>query len=286
MTDNTLLPLSIRDVAPTADAQRLTGVRPDGLPDGVHTGGAWLVGDEVWKPLDGRPYLNCDGHIPTLEAVCLELMADRPGFPRNWRIETKNGRTFLVRPWVATIPAEVPYALLTTENLLYIESAVRALNAAGWQINDELSLGIDPESYKPFILDLSNAGYIGPGDRGCYSADEEWRVLKFFETAGAELLVKLRNNARHCITTVEWLLEHPNLKHVYGSFNRPMDGFWAAIPVARAFIQNLYPNWTEGQPHTWIVTEEPLPQSVIERYELRWGWSPIHTKPVEVSNER
>jgi hypothetical protein len=65
----TTLPLSIRDVAPGPDFTRLTGTRPDGLPDGVHTGGAWLSPDgrEVWKPLDARPYANADGHIPASE---------------------------------------------------------------------------------------------------------------------------------------------------------------------------------------------------------------------------
>ena len=97
MTNYKEYPLSIRDVSPSPGAVRLTGTRQDGLPDGMHTGGAWLCGEEVWKSLDGRPYANAECHYSTLEADVLEEMADKPLFPRNWRIEEANGRRFLVR---------------------------------------------------------------------------------------------------------------------------------------------------------------------------------------------
>lgn len=273
-----LLPLSIRDVSPSPDAIRLTGTRPDGLPDGVHTGGAWLVGDLVFKPLDGRPYANCEGHYPTQEAECLEAMAGKPGFPRNWHIEEINGRCFLVRPKCMTIPGDIPYSHLNMKRLLQVEQMVRGLNRAGWEMNDPISLAIAPHDYDPFILDLSAVNYLGPGDKGCYSADEEWRVIRFFEECKAELLVKLRQNAQHAISSIKWQLEdnHRNLHHVYGSFNRPMSDMWATIPGEHAYIHNPDPNWTESIPHTWVVTAQPLPDEVIERYELRWGWSPIH----------
>lgn len=274
--EETLLPLSIRDVSPSPDAIRLTGTRPDGLPDGVHTGGAWLVGDLVYKPLDGRPYANCPGHVPTQEVECLEAMAGQPGFPRNWHVEEINGRRFLVRPKCLTIPDDIPYSHLNTNRLLQVEQMVRGLNKAGWELNDPISLAIAPHDYDPFILDLSAAFYRGPGDKGCYSADDEWRVLKFFEDCKADLLIKLRNNARHAVNEYEWLIEYPDYRHVYGSFNRPMSDWWATIETEHAYIQNPDPNWTDAVPHTWVVTKTPLPQDVIDKYELRWGWSPIH----------
>lgn len=84
MTEATPLPLSIRDVGPHPDAVRLTGMRSDGLPDGVHTGGAWLWGQHgIFKPLDGRPYANAKNHYPTDELTVLELMAGQPLFPRS-----------------------------------------------------------------------------------------------------------------------------------------------------------------------------------------------------------
>lgn len=281
MNETDLLPLSIRDVSPSPEAVRITGTRPDGLPDGVHTGGAWLVGDEVWKPLDGRPYANCDGHVPTQEAECLEAMAGKLGFPRNWRVETRNNRKFLVRPKCLTIPGDIPYSHLNMNRLLQVEQMVRGLNRAGWELNDTITLAIAPHDYDPFILDLSAAWYRGPGDKGCYSADDEWRVLKFFEECKADLLVKLRQNAKYAISGIDWLIEHPNLQHVYASFNRPMSDMWATIPGEHAYIHNSNQNWTESIPHTWTVTSELLPQDVIDRYELRWGWSPIHEKQVD-----
>jgi hypothetical protein len=277
MSDNAL-PLSIRDVPPHPDAVRLTGKRPDGLPDGVHTGGAWLWNDEVYKPLDGRPYANCEYHYPTHEAECLEDMAGQPGFPRNWRIEEVNGRRFLVRPKCMTVPLDIDYRSLNKEHLLYIENAVRLLNRAGWEINDPISLAVDPDHYKPFILDLSAAQKLP--NVGCCVADDSNRIERLFEDCGADLLVKLRRNARKIVATCKWLIEHPRHRHVYGSFSRPIDGLWASIPHNPQFVhaEPGAANWTECIPHTWVVTVEPLDDNTINHYELRWGWSPVHNK--------
>jgi len=272
------LPLSIRDVSPHPDAVRLTGTRPDGLPDGVHTGGAWLWNNEVYKPLDGRPFANAECHYPTQEAECLEELAGKPGFPRNWRVEEINGRRFLVRNKCLTIPGDIDYDHLNLDNLLYIENAVREMNRAGWEINDPLTLAVDPEGrhYKPFLLDLSAAQKLP--NKGCMTADDTWRIDEFFEACGADLLLKLRHQARHVIGTCAWQMEHRHHKHVYGSFNRPIDGLWATIPHEPIFVHTPIgsANWTEAVPHTWVVTTAPLDDEVIKRYELRWGWSPVH----------
>jgi hypothetical protein len=271
----TKYPLSIRDVPPGPGAVRLTGTRPDGLPDGVHTGGAWLWQGEVWKPTDGRPYANCEHHYPTREVECLEEMAGQPGFPRNWRVEELNGRRFLVRPRCDVVGTDIDPESLTTDNLLFVEAAVRGLNRVGWEVNDPITLAVDPD-YQPFILDLSAANKLP--NKGCMMADDTAKVLKFFTWCRADLLVKLREHARHVTASCEWLIEHPRHRHVYASFNRPIDSFWASIPGGPVYVHTPpgAANWTEAIPHTWVATTAPLEDDVIKRYELRWGWSPVH----------
>ena len=196
------LPLAIRDVAPGPGFTRLTGVRPDGLPDGVHTGGAWLSpdGKEVWKPLDGRPYANSTVHIPTKEAQCLEAMAGEPAFPRNWRVEeagavTVDGdgvtytRWWLVRDkaWVAHPRKSVHGpARLHLEDVLTVERGLRRLNECGWEINDALQVAFDLQG-RVFIVDLSVAWPYARPD------DEEW-FLRWAEAMGFQRLVDLRRN--------------------------------------------------------------------------------------------
>ena len=262
-------PLSIRDIAPTPDAERLTGTRPDGLPDGFHTGGAWKVGDEVWKPLDCRPYANADCHVSTREDEVLEAMVGQPLFPRNWRVEEANGRRFLVRKFAHIVD---DFSQLSYEQVLEVERGVRALNAAGWEIGDAISLAFDLDSYELFIVDLSNAQKMT--GTGAFAADEDWRVRKVFELAGFGALSKLRQHAFHVITGIDFLDDkREGFVHVYASFNRPL-GMWAKIPDS-VFVHTDKANWSEQIPHTWVVTKEPLADDVCSRYELKHGWSPI-----------
>ena len=175
-----LLPLSIRDVSPGDGATRYTGTRPDGLSDGVHTGGVWLYEGAIWKPLDGRPWMNCDYHIPTQEAEFLEIFADRPFFPRNCRVEERNGRRFLVRP-VAKIcdPKDID-----DTTLLALVDAVREVNEAEWEIGDLLQLG--NIGGRLFVVDLSTV-HIQRG--ACaYAADDTPYLQRFFTLAGREAL--------------------------------------------------------------------------------------------------
>jgi len=274
MTIDNSLPLSIRDVGPSPDAIRLTGVRPDGLPDGTHTGGAWLLDGMVFKPLDGRPYANCENHYPTREAECLEQMAGIPLFPRNWHIEEQNGRRFLVRKQAYTIPEQIDYKALKHEQVLMIEQGVRGLNRAKWEINDFISLAIDPDSYEIFLLDLSAAQAMN--GTGCYRADDEWRVHEFFKLCGEERLIDFRQNASRVLHKECWNMYHPGYHHVYASFSRPISGLWARIPGAPEYVHESFGDWNNSTPWTWIITKEPLSQEILDRYELEWGWSPIH----------
>ena len=71
--------LEFHSVAPgTGFTQRLVG---------EHTGGPFVSpdGEELWKPLDCLPYPNSAHRVATREDEILGLLADAPGFPRNWR---------------------------------------------------------------------------------------------------------------------------------------------------------------------------------------------------------
>ena len=128
--NTTTYPLALRDMPPTDDGWlRLTGIRPDGLPDGFHTGGAWhhQATGEVWKPLDARPGPDCSFHEPTREAEALALVAGAPGFPLNWRVaETTHAvdNVSYVRRWLvrrhAVVITQRNQALLTLGHVLDI----------------------------------------------------------------------------------------------------------------------------------------------------------------------
>jgi hypothetical protein len=265
------LPLSIRDKAPHPLAFRLTGVTANGLPSGFHTGGAWLWDGEVYKPLDGRPYANCEHHYPTQEDTCLLSLQDQPLFPMNWRIEEANGRRFLVRKKAMLIPEVIGYDHFTWKKLLYIEAAIRNMNRLGWEVGDHLALAYD-EASRLFIYDLSCA-HPQTGV-GCYQADDDWRLRAYFANFPLGLRLNLlRENARHILN--EQILEPaPRWRHAYASFNRPIDRLWATLPEACKLVQQQA-SWESWQPHTWLICKEPLDQDTIDRYELTWGWSPI-----------
>jgi hypothetical protein len=277
------LPVSIRDVPPGKGAQRLTGETSSGLPSGVHSGGAWLWQGEVWKPLDGRPYMNCRFHYPTQEAECLAAMAGRPLFPRNWRVESRNGREWIVRKPAYLIPEDVPYADLDKEQILEVEKGVRELNRNHWEVGDHLALALDPDTYQLFIYDLSTTTHR-PDGRGAYQADETDRIRKFFEACGADRLLDLRSNARKVtqlsLESDDWeqRLERrrQGYEHVYASFSRPIDAMWASFPGDPIYEHTEGANRNRSMPHTWVITKEPLSDEIMRRYELTWGWSLIH----------
>jgi hypothetical protein len=278
MNQVTEYPLSIRDVAPCEGAERLTGTRPDGLPDGVHTGGAWLVGGLVYKPLDGRPYMNAECHIATQEAECLEAMAGRDLFPRNWWIEERNGRRFLVRRKAYILePGD-----MDKDMLLRVERAVRGMNAAGWEMGDAISIGLDPKTYEYFIVDLSSAHRMT--GKGAWAANDWTHIRRLFEAAGADWLLLFRQNARNVTHSAEWTLEHYGYEHVYASFPRPISLMWASLGDV-LLVHTERANWGKAIPHTWVVSREPLDEDMLRRYELTWGWSPFDGMQVAGAGE-
>jgi len=275
----TALPLSIRDVAPGPGFSRLTGTRLDGLPDGIHTGGAWLSSDgrEVWKPMDCRPFANAECHVPTEEYAALEMMAGQPAFPRNWRVEERNGRRFLVRARALLVPGdEISPSALQIEDLETVEAGLRALNSRYWALGDVVSVAFDVEC-GPFILDLSNVHRELPP----MPADDEWRFLDWLKRLGFDRLARLREDACHAchaVHTIEVQLGRntdgwpgPEWTHVYASLSRPISGMWATINDA----YYVAADYGATGVWTWVVTPRPLDPSILKRYELVWGWAPI-----------
>lgn len=272
---STQFPLSIRDVSPHANAVRLTGKTVTGLPSGFHTGGAWLWEKEVWKPLDGRPWANCDHHVPTNEDEILQELTSQgaPLFPKNWYIEERNGRRFVVRPNSLIFPDDVhPDDLLAwhfdhgVSPLDYIESAIRYVNRRGWYIGEDISLAIDPDA-NWFLYDLSNARRTnGQLDDEC-----AWdRFVDFVHPARGEL----KRRAREVQDDV-MLRSEPVFfaSHIYGSFSRPL-GNWASFGEYGKdylFAHENSPSWSKGVPHTWLLISggKPLAAEVVKKFELQ-----------------
>jgi hypothetical protein len=247
----------------------------NGLPDGVHTGGCWSDGVEVWKPLDGG---NAhDGpHYPTQEAECLEEMTGEPGFPRNWRVEEVNGRRWLVRKKAYTYDEpDVPVRQIA--NVAgFVESAVRALNAKGWELGDSISIAYDLDLGVNFILDLSCAR---PTYRKADAWDDEWRLERWWEENGYDNLLRFRQAARHVVTSLE---NHDRYeiprgwRWVYASRHRPLSLTWARKLRGRAvLVPHRYD--TQTRVHTWAVAEGELDEETVYDYELVLGWWPWDT---------
>jgi len=277
------LPLSIRDTKPHPDAVRLTGTHANGIPDGVHTGGAWLHDGWVYKPLDGRPYANAEFHMATLEAECLDECKDIPLFPSNWRVEEIRGRKFLIRRKAYILNRDKEWEKVDRELALQVEWSIREANRRRWEISDYITIGFDKTLYrknKPpyFIVDLSTAHKV----EGNWHADDYHYIKNFFNSHGFERLSLLRQNAAEASTTARMkaLIDSDDRytkdhRHVYASFNRPIDALWASIDKA-VYVHTDNPNWSTMTPHTWVITPYELSQETLDRYELTWGWSPVY----------
>lgn len=265
----TTLPLSLSDVAPGPGFSRISPARNwRGLVEGVYTGGPWLSPDgEYWKPLDALPYVNAPHRIETSEADCLDDMAFHPLFPKNWRVETANGRRWLVRPEAWMVDDRSVRDLDRSQALL-IEDGVRALNRRGWGIGDHISLAFDSDD-RLFLLDLSNASQFDP------AVDDTRCVLAFWQWAGFTDLACLREAGRS-VAGDPLLLDYYGFpathKHIYASRSRPISGTWATIPDA-CYLGN--DPWLSEAVYTWVLVPAALEDGILERYELTWAWSPI-----------
>jgi hypothetical protein len=268
------LPLSLGDVTPGEDFVRMALAPLEGL----HTGGPFFCPEtrEVWKPLDCLPFPNAEYRRLTREAEVLELMAGRPGFPRNWRVERANGRRFLVRKLAQVISETFESASLTPEQITVVEQAIRVLNSLYWEVGETvLKVAIDPDTAEPFILDLSNAGVRRDALEKSYADDlflfEQWA----WQFSARKALVSLRRSARKVVHSARWSLTPHGLTHrwVYGSHTSPMDDKWPGTSIPNAIYVPADVHATSM--YAWVVVPAPLSEDVVARYQLRWGWAPI-----------
>lgn len=159
------------------------------------------------------------------------------------------------------------YDDLDKETVLGVEQAVRLANAKGWEIGDDITLGVDPAG-KWFISDLSNAHQVGN------LANEWWRIERFFELAGADWLLSFRKKSRDVLQTIrESMLADGDTmfpRYVYASFNRPISRMWAILPDD-AILVDAKADWSKAVPHTFVLTREPI-LDIARKYELKLGW--------------
>lgn len=253
--------LSIRAVKPHDDAERI-GSQDNG--NGTHTGGAWLYNDEVYKPLDGRPFMNATCHVPTFEVEMLEELSGQSMFPQNWRIEVLNHRRWLVRQRAIILPTDFPYSeLLNDSDLVMIENAVRSANRAGWQIGDELQIGYDSKHFCYFFYDLSAASKST-------NADDSQHFRNFRRDANYTWFNKLQANTSYAFS--EAMLLHKITPHyIYASMSRPLSS-WFRPDIDRDMFVVLQghcrANMQDAMPHSWVCSEIPISQTQVKAYEL------------------
>lgn len=264
---------------------KLTGTRADGLPDGVHTGGAFLHvdTDTVWKSLIARPYPNAEVLIETHETDILATFAGQPFFPSNWRTEIVNGRPWMVRRVATIVGQEFAFRDMERSVMYDLEQAVRKVNRAGWEINDVISLGYDHHYNNLFIVDLSSAAQVQP----IHFCDDTERVHQFMRWCKFETIPELRHKAskKYHDTLMEtiaskWDQEIKKIRkavHVYASFNRPVSTLWATLPTGTMLAHEKYGNYETQTPWTWIFTPVELTKEIYD-YELTWAYSPLHSK--------
>lgn len=195
----TEFPIAFYGHRPHPLAVHIGGTRLDGVPDGIHTGGAWLMpSGEVWKPLFARPHPTARALYATHELQALQALAEAgvPLFPANWREERieVDGYTlpYLVRPKCRVYGSTAPIGDITTADLLRVEQAVLHANRLEWEIGDAISLALDPDQGL-FILDLSCAQRMT--GVGAFAADDRWRVERLFRDLGRDDLTELRRLA-------------------------------------------------------------------------------------------
>jgi len=296
MTDYTTYPLSHGNRDPGGGFVKMEmGRNLEGTPEGFHTGGPWLSPnkEEVWKPLDARPHRGADCRMSTDEAVCLEEMAGTPGFPRNWRIETRNERRWLVRGFSWLWPQKTELGRANQNDVVrLVENAVYDLNAHGWEAfgSDVPQAALDPDG-NWFLLDLS-AAHKPSKWQSDWHGDRE-RVIKWLGLVGYDHLANLRRRGRNVVHNISlsaiiprddeepyrandvfYDVEHDDRKtfvYVYASLNRPMSSVWARMDGVRYLMADISKS---PRVHTWAVANRELSADEISRFELTPAYSP------------
>jgi len=282
MSDSNATPiqfdLSIRDITPGDGAQLIhNGNNPiNGLSEGAHTGGAYLFNGLVYKPLDCRPFPNCECCYSTAEAVCLEANADLPFFPHNWHVEERNGRHWLVRQPARIMGAAFALDTISESTCLEMERAVQSLNARGWGVCDDIVLGVDADG-QWFIVDLSNAHLFGNPN----AADDSEEVLRFLGKVRPDL-ARLRRDGRYIVQTLftAWAeskkLDQTGADDLYQEYRQALGKPWVYVSFGKRINEkpghcpdDVYllhepaPEPGESAPHTWVLCEHELPGDIV-----------------------
>jgi len=266
------------------------GNRPDGLKDGVHTGGVWISpdGSEVWKPLDCRPHPGATERYPTQEAECLAEMVGKPGFPDNWRVVEQNGRRWLVRARCYLWPQDREWLIDPPYEL--VENAIFVLNEAGWEYNDLPQLAYDPSVGEWFLMDCSAAWKPEKWQKN-WHGDRD-RVNRWYELMGQEWTADLRRRGYHVYHAVQLPAfqdvskepydvedalyplgedERRQYVYVYASCNRPISYLWARIDGVKYLRADTNKS---GHVWTWVVADHLLDAETIHKYELSFAYRP------------
>lgn len=287
-----IYPLELGDISPGTDFTRMEpGKRADGLPDGLHTGGTWLSPDnEVWKPLDAKPYPNAERRRETDEARCLSEMTGAPGHPDNWRVEECNGRQWLVRPFCYLWPQNRDKLIKPKLHVfLMVEQAIFEMNARGWEYSDLPQLAYDPNRHEWFLLDHSAAFKPETWQHNYYGDREQ--VLRWFDLMGLEHIAELRRRGHH----VHHAIQLPDFNDPAQEPYNVLDAFYPAGEDRRRqhvylYISALRPlgSWCKingskflrgdlsktPHVHTWVASAHLLDQEVLDSYELTFAYRP------------
>lgn len=272
-------PLALRDVSPGPGFERL----PIPAGEGLHTGGPWFdpaAPDLIWKPLDARPFVNADVLVPTREAEILGLLAGKPGFPRNWTTAVINGRSWIIRRRAEVLGPDTPP---TRAEALAIEQGVRALNAAGWCLNDYVTAARDPETGQAFLLDLSAAA-----PQLVAHFRDDWRAwCRWVRAVNLGDLAELRE-AAYRVADAVILLRHPErcgFSHVYASASTSLPELpTAALLVDCSMLGDVLDTRAPASVVAWVLAAEPLDVPTCVGLDLQWGWSPIEPEQPDFSS--
>lgn len=266
-------PLSLVDVPPGEGATRFTGVRLDGSPDGVHTGGVWFMGEEAWKPTDCLPNPGCDYRVLTGELEALTALAGQPLFPKNWEYRERNGRGWIVRP-ISYVFGQSDLVKLDTEQLAEVKAGLQNANRLGWEVGDDIAIALDPNDYSLFVVDMSAATKCTVSDGWTAgAANDETRFYSFARRLGFDLICDRRLASYEALLRAYRELDvtyEPD--HCYGSYWRPVSRLWASRLPSDAIL--LDDRRSEVIPHTWVFTSGPIDPAVVASYELTLCNSP------------
>jgi hypothetical protein len=173
---------------------------------------------------------------------------------------------------------------------LMVESAIFALNAAGWEYNDLPQLAYDPNLYAWFLLDCSAAFRPEKWQHGWHG--DRTQVQKWFGLMGLDRVLALRKRGQHVHHAVQLpafndpseepynvedafypLEEEERRRHeyIYASTNRPLSALWFKVDGTCILRADLAQS---PRVHSWLVSTRPLDDDTLERFELTMAYSP------------